>query len=96
MVIAGQSIVERVWRVTHDLPDTGELVLFDEAGNRLLKLSPTGGAVWDLVDGKRSVDEIGRAVARAFKDVEPGRVNEEVKALILDLLTRGALRLHEA
>lgn len=48
----------RVRGVVHELEATGETVVFDEAGRRLLVLNEVGAIVWYLIDGCRTVDEI--------------------------------------
>ena len=44
--------------LVHEVGETGQTVLYDEEGRRLLLLNEVGAAVWHLVDGRRTVDEI--------------------------------------
>lgn len=48
----------RTQGVVHELEATGESVVFDEAGRRLLVLNEVGAIVWYLIDGRRTLDEI--------------------------------------
>ncbi|MBK8480619.1 MAG: PqqD family protein [Proteobacteria bacterium] len=56
-------IPRRLQGVVHELEATGETVIFDEAGRRLLVLNAVGAIVWYLIDGRRSLDEIAGIVA---------------------------------
>lgn len=56
-------IPRRLQGVAHELEATGETVIFDEAGRRLLVLNAVGAIVWYLVDGRRSVDQIAGILA---------------------------------
>jgi hypothetical protein len=66
----------------------GEAVLvnMDTAGS--LALNHTGFAVWQLVDGRRTVAEIIAAVSRQFSDA-PANVAEDVVALLEELAADG-------
>lgn len=41
----------------------GEVVILNAEGNRILGLNGTGGRVWELIDGARSVADIAAVVA---------------------------------
>ena len=66
------------------------LVNLDTAGS--LALNPTGVAVWGLVDGRRTVQEITAAVARSFRDAPP-TVADDVTALLDTLAAEGFIGL---
>ena len=53
----------RKMAVVHEVPETGETVVCDVDGGVMLVLNDTGAAVWHLVDGRRSVDDIIAFVA---------------------------------
>ena len=53
----------RAEALTHEVQGSGETVLYDEAGDQLLVLNETGAAIWLLVDGQRSVQDITDEVA---------------------------------
>jgi hypothetical protein len=57
----------------------GETILLDTKGRVMRGLNATGGAAWGLADGKRSVAEIARAVAKST-----GAPAEQVTADVLE------------
>ncbi|MBU0491995.1 MAG: PqqD family peptide modification chaperone [Chloroflexi bacterium] len=62
------------------------LVNLDTAGS--LALNPTGVVVWQLVDGRRTVDQIIAGVRQHFKDA-PSTVDDDVVELLEDLAEEG-------
>lgn len=84
------SICGRVWRATHELPETDETVLYDEAQNQLLVLSATGAAVWHLLDGQRTLAEVATFIAEASPEA-PANIESEVVDFALVLAGRGAI-----
>ena len=92
--IAENSIVVRLWPVDHELPDSGETVVFDESQSELVLLNPMGGAVWSLIDGRRSVHDI---VTILVEEIEGNPGREEVTRVAVEFLEsmskRGALGL---
>ena len=71
------------WRVIE-----GEAVILSLDTKAFRGLNPVGSRVWELIDGRRSVDEIVEAIAREF-DVAPERAAEDVRAFVRALLDRG-------
>ena len=69
----------------------GELVLLDCRGHRLLGLNATAARAWELFDGRRTLGEVARAVAREF-----GAANDEVQRDLVEfartLVHRGLAR----
>lgn len=47
-------------------------------------LNETGAFIWELIDGKRTIDEIAEAVAGEF-DTEPEQALADVTALVGDM-----------
>lgn len=84
------SICGRVWRAAHELPDTDETVLFDEAENQLLVLSSTGAAVWHLLDGQRTLGQIAAFIGELMP-AAPTSVEAEVIDFAHVLAARGAI-----
>jgi hypothetical protein len=68
------------------LDDWAVLVNLDTAAS--LALNPTGIIVWQLVDGRRSVQEIVAAVGRRFQDA-PASMPDDVRALLDTLAEDG-------
>ncbi len=78
--------------MTHELPDSDETVLFDPATSELLVLSDSGAAVWYLLDGQRSEQDIVEFI-RAERPDAPESLTSEVAAFLVDLLARRAIEL---
>lgn len=66
----------------------GETVVLDVRGNMLRGLNATGGRVWALIDGRRTVEEIARDLARETGEPEP-RVLADVAAFVGKLRALG-------
>ena len=71
------------WRVIE-----GEAVILSLDTKAFRGLNPVGSRVWELIDGRRNVDEIVEAIAREF-DVARERAAEDVRAFVRALLDRG-------
>ena len=66
----------------------GEAVILSLDTKVLRGLNPVGSRVWELIDGRRSVDEIVGAIVKEF-DVEPGQAAEDVGRFVQELLDKG-------
>jgi hypothetical protein len=53
-------------------------------------LNETGGKVWSLADGTRTVNDIAVLIASEF-DAEPDVVRDDVSSLCRELIDAGAL-----
>ena len=69
----------------------GEAVLLDLEGRILLGLNAVGSFLWPLVDGQRTVAELGDAVAARF-DVAPDRARDDAARFLLELRARGLVQ----
>jgi hypothetical protein len=67
-----------------------EAVLVHPVQGKVRVLNPVGAWVWDLVDGRRTLDDIIRAVASEY-DVDTSRVQADVDFFCDDLVQRGVL-----
>jgi len=65
----------------------GEAVLLDLHGRHILGLNATGSFVWGLLDGRRTVAQVGEEVAVRFR-VDAGRAAADVRAFLSVLLAR--------
>jgi hypothetical protein len=45
----------------------GEAVILDLEGRKVMGLNPVGSFVWSLLDGARTAEQIGEAVAARFQ-----------------------------
>jgi hypothetical protein len=66
----------------------GEAVLLDLTGKRLVGLNAVGSYVLPLIDGRRTVAELGLAVAQRF-GVAAGRAEADLGTFLSDLARRG-------
>lgn len=75
------------WRVL-----AGEaVILFPEEGT-LHRLNPTGTKVWELLDGARTLAEIGTGLTEEY-DVEVADAVRDVRAVADDLLAAGLVEV---
>lgn len=63
-------------------------VLFNPDTAEAVGINPVGVAVWKLMDGRRSFEEIIKQISNQFDKV-PSEVDEEVTAFIAQLTERG-------
>ncbi len=68
-----------------------ESLLMDPASAYTCALNPTGAAVWELIDGQRSVAEIAAVIVRSTTAV-PMRANEDVRLFIDEMARLGFVR----
>ena len=78
--------------VAHEVEDSGDVVVFDQKGNRLLLLNEIGAAVWLLLDGSRSVSEIARLITETLP-ADPAAVETDVQAFVESLASHGVIEL---
>jgi Coenzyme PQQ synthesis protein D (PqqD) len=76
-----------VWR---DLDD--EVVILDIVSNQYFGLNGAGGAMWRLLAGHGSVDEIVARLAEQF-DAGAEQLRTDLEALIKDLEGKGLLKI---
>ena len=73
-----------------ELPD-GEAMVIAADGSRALVLNSVGAAVWHLIDGQRSVEEISEFICTQFESLTRDRVTEDVTKLLTDLENAGLI-----
>ena len=61
-----------------------EILIVDLDGGELLSLEDTGRAVWDLIDGQRSLAAIAEALAREY-NAPRDRLEQDVAGLLREL-----------
>ena len=74
---------QTAWRLIE-----GEAVILAMDTKVFRGLNAVGSRVWELIDGRRSVDEIGAAIANEF-EVAPDVAARDVSAFVGELLARG-------
>jgi hypothetical protein len=75
---------------------SGEVILFplyknSSEMNYIYSLNETGAEIWNLIDGKRTLLEIKKAVMKKY-DVDEKKLSKELKELITDLRSIDAIR----
>jgi len=68
----------------------GEIVLLHPARNMIIYSNQTGALIWQLCDGRRSVDEIVEILSAAYPESKT-EIAIDVPQMIETLLSRGAL-----
>ena len=71
------------WRIIE-----GEAVILSMDTKVLRGLNPVGSRIWELIDGRRGLEEIIQAIVQEF-DVAQGEAAQDVRAFIQELLDRG-------
>jgi hypothetical protein len=89
------AIPVRIASVAHEVQETGDVVIFDQKGNRLLLLNDVGAAVWLLVDGARGAREIARLITETLP-ADPVQVEGDVQAFLQTLVSHGVIELRPA
>ena len=82
----------RIASVAHEVQDSGDVVIFDEKGNRLLLLNEIGAAVWLLIDGQRGPQEIARVITETIP-ADPAAVEADVRTFLHSLVNHGVIEL---
>lgn len=71
------------WRIIE-----GEAVILSMETKVLRGLNPVGSRIWELIDGRRSVEEIAQLIIQEF-DVQPEEAAKDVRSFVDELLGRG-------
>jgi hypothetical protein len=71
------------WRIIE-----GEAVILSLESKVLRGLNPVGSRVWELIDGRRNVEEIIGVIVAEF-DASPEAAALDVKGFVQDLLAKG-------
>jgi len=66
----------------------GEAVILSMETKVLRGLNPVGSRIWELIDGRRSVEEIAHLIIQEF-DVQPEEAAKDVRSFVDELLGRG-------
>ena len=84
-----QQLPDIVWREI-----AGETVLLDPEGSVLMGLNRSGGRMWELLDGKRSIAEVASTLATHYKQPEDA-VLGDMMSFAKTLLDKNLARLVE-
>lgn len=90
--VSSDAVFRRVWAVSYDLPGSEDVALFDDTESALVLLNDVGAAVWGLLDGVRSVDDIVNFVLEVRGDEsERSLIERDVLGFLQDMLGRRAI-----
>ena len=78
-------------QLTHDLPEDGQLVVYDEKGEKLVVLNDVGAAIYCLIDGSKSVDQIAAFVGATLPQKSSSDCHREVVAFLSELEKEGVI-----
>jgi hypothetical protein len=56
----------------------------------LFSMSETGTEIWNMLDGKKTLQEVVKALARQYR-AEPGEIEQDVAGIVTELLKRRML-----
>ena len=59
--------------------------------DELFTLNDTGKAIWDQLDGRRSLADVVAALTPEFEDAEDGAIERDVLGLVAELVERKML-----
>lgn len=91
-LVSSDAVFRRVWAVSYELPGTEDVALFDETESALVLLNGVGAAVWELLDGARSVDDIVHFVLEVRgNESERSLIERDVLGFLQDMLDRRAI-----
>jgi hypothetical protein len=76
--------------LTHEVEESGDVIVYDQAGQQLLALNAIGAAVWYLIDGRRSEAEIVDMLVESVQ-ADRARVSADVASFLDDLVARGVV-----
>ena len=77
--------------VAHEVDDSGETVLFDEARSQLLVLNEVGASVWLLADGERSSSDIVDFIVETL-EADRATVAADVDSFLAQLESKALIR----
>jgi hypothetical protein len=77
--------------VAHEVSDTSETVLFDEARSQLLVLNEVGASVWLLADGERSISDIVEFIVETL-EADRTTVAADVNSFLTQLESQALIR----
>jgi hypothetical protein len=73
--------------LTHEVTDSDEVVIYDSDSRQLLVLNDFAAGVWLLIDGERSVSDLGAAITDCV-NVDPETVVRDVRIFLEQLVDR--------
>lgn len=95
-VMPMDAIFERALEVSHELSETGELILFDQEKSEVVMFNVMGACIWELIDGRRTARELVDFIVEA-REAEGERpiIERDVFAFLRELEGRHSIRLRK-
>ncbi|OQX66597.1 MAG: hypothetical protein B6A08_19660 [Sorangiineae bacterium NIC37A_2] len=92
--IPPDAAIERALEVSHELSETGELILFDQEKSEVVMFNAMGACIWELIDGRRTARELVDFIVEA-RGAEKERpvIERDVFAFLRELVGRRSIRL---
>jgi hypothetical protein len=84
------TVLARNERLAWRTLDGQVLILFPEAGT-LHRLNGTGSAMWEQLDGRRTLAEIGETLTATY-EVDPNEAVRDLQVLAADLVDAGLVK----
>lgn len=94
--IPPDATIERSLEVSHELSETGELILYDQEKSEVVMFNAMGACIWELIDGRRTARDVVDFIveARGAENERP-IIERDVLAFLRDLAGRRSIRLRE-
>jgi hypothetical protein len=78
-------------QLTHDLPEDGQLVVYDSRGEKLVVLNDIGAAIYLLIDGESTPEQISAFVATTLPQKSASACRHEVDNFLKNLTDEGII-----
>lgn len=72
-----------------------QIVIVNPRNRAVHVLNGTGSVIWELLDDKRTIDELTRSLSRRFEG-DPALVVQQVSAFLQDLTGKGLVEIEGA
>lgn len=76
-------------QLTHDLQNEAQLVVYDSRGEKLVVLNDFGAAIYLLIDGERTSDQIASFIATTLPQKAPSLCKTVVQEFLVALVNEG-------
>ena len=87
---ADSRVPVRAEILTHEVTDSDEVVIYDSEHRQLLILNDFAAGIWLLIDGQRSVSDLGEVITDCGA-ADPETVARDVREFVEQLVDRNML-----
>jgi hypothetical protein len=92
IALSPESVLSRSDRLSWRVLEGEVVVLFPDAGT-LHRLNPTGTRCWELVDGRRTLAELGEELSAEYS-ASAAEIVSDLEVLATDLVAAGLAEVH--